>query len=127
MVALHRPWLPAPRTFGKTLTSRTAVVVAAALALGFAGLQVNQFSRITTTGYAIGDLERTRDAKQAQVHDLEADVARLSSLARVDIEARVRLKMVPATRRLYITVNQPAPGAGGLPLRFLEGEEATGD
>ena len=105
--------------FGRTLTSKTSLAVAAALALGFAGLQVNQFSRVTTTGYAIGELERTRAEKLAEVHELEAEVAHLSSLARVDFEARTRLRMEPATRRLYIEVNQPLPQRGTLPTRFL--------
>lgn len=119
MVAIHRPALPPGQAFGRTLSSRRSLAIAAALALGFAGLQVNQFSRVTTTGYAIGTLERERAEKQAEVHGLEAEVARLSSLARVDWEARTRLGMVPATRRLYIAVNQPLPQEQTLPTRYL--------
>jgi hypothetical protein len=119
MVAIHRPALPPGQAFGRTLTSKTSLAVAAALALGFAGLQVNQFSRVTTTGYAIGELERTRAEKLAEVHELEAEVAHLSSLARVDFEARTRLRMEPATRRLYIAVNQPPPQRQTLPTRYL--------
>jgi len=129
MAALHRPALPLPRRlgtpFGKIRSGRLALCVALALMVGAAVLQVNQFSRVASTGYAINDLSRERAAKQAENHEIEADVARLSSLARVDIEARLRLHMEPAQQKLYIGVNQPIPSRETLPTRFLPEERSV--
>jgi len=126
MAALHRPALPLPRRlgmpFGKIRSGRLALWIALALMVGVALLQVNQFSRVASTGYAINDLNRERAAKQAENHEIEAEVARLSSLARVDIEARLRLHMEPAQQKLYVDVNQPVPVRETLPTRFLPTE-----
>lgn len=81
--------------------------------------QVNQLSSATVTSYEINALNRERAAKQAEIHDLEKQVAELSSLARVDLEARVKLGMQPATRKMYIEVGQPLPQAQTLPTRFM--------
>jgi hypothetical protein len=89
------------------------------LVIGIALLQVNQFSRLASTGYQINELNRERVARQAENHKLEADVARLSSLARVDWEARTRLHMEPARQRLYFSINHPLPQRQALPTRFL--------
>jgi hypothetical protein len=108
--------------FGKIRSGRLALWIALALMVGVALLQVNQFSRVASTGYAINDLNRERAAKQAENHEIEAEVARLSSLARVDIEARLRLHMEPAQQKLYVDVNQPVPVRETLPTRFLPTE-----
>ena len=123
MAAIHRPALPL-RALPVPRSPRLLVAAVAVLLLGVALLQVNQFSAVTTTGYEIEDLKRERAAKQAENHALEAEVARLSSLARVDIEARLRLQMVPATRVLHIGVNQPVPEHQTIPTRFLPREQA---
>ena len=124
MAALHRPALPLPRRLGVprlsgSLRGRTVIVGASMLLIGIALLQVNQFSRLASTGYQINELNRERAARQAENHELEAEVARLSSLARVDWEARTRLHMEPAQQRLYISINHPLPERQALPTRFL--------
>lgn len=127
MAVLQRPALPLPNRLVEKLSRiaqrRLLVAGVLGLVLIVALLQVNQFSRVTSTGYQINDLNRERAQKQAENHQIEADVARLSSLARVDIEARVRLGMVPAERRLSISVNQPVPGRETLPTRFVPMEK----
>lgn len=90
--------------------------------LGIALVQVNEFSRLTSTGYQINELTAERSARQADNHALEAEVASLSSLARVDWEARTRLHMEPAKQKLYIDVNGAAPDRQTLPTRFLPAE-----
>jgi cell division protein FtsL len=90
-----------------------------ALLLVISLAQVNQFSRLTSTGYEIDELERVRAEKQAENHELESDVARLSSLARVELVARLEMGMVPATRQVHIRVNQPLPEERELPTRYL--------
>jgi cell division protein FtsL len=97
--------------------------IAALLVIGVALLQVNQFSRLTSTGYQINELNRERAVRQAENHELEAKVASLSSLARVDWEARTRLHMEPAKQKLYIDVNHPLPDRQTLPTRFLPQEQ----
>jgi cell division protein FtsL len=94
------------------------VAGAVVLIVAAAALQVNQFSHAASTGYTIDQLTQERAAKQAENHDLEAEVAQLSSLSRVESEARGRLGLVPATRKVYVTVNQPVPNGQSLPLRF---------
>ena len=119
MAALHRPALSTRRVFGKPRLGKLLLVGTVGLAVIAAGFQVNQFSRLTSTGYQINELNRQRDAKQAENHTIEADVAGLSSLARVDWEARTKLHLEPAQQKLYIAVNHDVPDRQTLPTRFL--------
>jgi cell division protein FtsL len=117
MAAIQRPALPIPLArsgfrSGRLLVLALALVVAGAL------LQVNQFSAVTGTGYDIEQLKRETAAKQAENHELEAEVASLSSLARVEIEARTRLQMDKPKTVRHMTVNGPVPGHQTLPTRF---------
>ena len=126
MAALHRPAIPAPRIFGRPRSGKLVLYVIGAIIVGVALLQVNQFSRLTSTGYQIESLKRERDLKLAENHKLEADVASLSSLARVDLVARTQLGFVPAPSRFYIEVNHPVPQRQELPTRFQpEAQPAT--
>ena len=52
---------------------------------------------------------------QAQVHQLEAEIAILSSLDRIEQAAKGRLGMAPANGTLYIQVDQAAPDAPLVP------------
>jgi cell division protein FtsL len=122
MAALQRPAVAAPRIFRKPKPGKLMVAGALALVVVAAGFQVSQFSRLTSTGYEINELNRVRAEKQAENHALEAEVARLSSLARVDLEARTRLHLEPAQQKLYITVNHEVPDRQTLPTRFLPPE-----
>jgi cell division protein FtsL len=119
MAALHRPAILAPRILGRPRSGRLVLYVIAAIVVVVALLQVNQFSRLTSAGYEVESLTRERDLKVAENHKLEADVAGLSSLARVDLEARLELGMQPATNRFYINVNHAVPDRQTLPIRFL--------
>jgi cell division protein FtsL len=118
MAALHRPALPATRALGRRISRRWLLVGVASVAIVVALLQVNQFSRATSTGYALDALREQRAAKQAQNHELEAQVAELSSLGRVSWDARTKLGLVPAQKRVYITVNQQVPDRQTLPTRY---------
>ena len=125
MAALQRPAIPAPRVFGKPRGGKFLLVAAIGLLIVAAGFQVNQFSRLTSAGYAINELNRQRAERQAENHAIEAEVAQLSSLARVDWEARTRLHLEPAQQKLYLTVNHPVPDRQSLPTRFLLPEPAA--
>ena len=122
MAALHRPALAAPRLLRRPRTGRLILVGAIALVIIAAGFQVNQFSRLTSTGYQINDLNKRRADREAANHALEAEVAQLSSLARVDWESRTRLHLEPAQQKLYLTVNHSVPDRQTLPTRFLPPE-----
>ncbi|MBF6598960.1 MAG: septum formation initiator family protein [Dehalococcoidia bacterium] len=120
MALLHRTALPAPRLLGRRISARAVLIAVAVVVVAVAALQVNQFSRAASTGYTIDALTRQRAAKQAENYELEAQVARLSSLSRVESDARTKLGLVPATRTIYVTVNQPLPSGPSLPARFQE-------
>jgi cell division protein FtsL len=128
MAALHRLARPLPgriaAPIARASSRRLALVLVGAVVLAIALVQVNEFSRLTSTGYQINELNAERSAREADNHALEAEVASLSSLARVDWEARTRLHMEPATRKLYIDVGAPAPDRETLPTRFLPMERA---
>ncbi len=127
MAAIQRPVVLPRRVPGRLKSGSLLLIIAAVLVTGVAALQVNQFSAVTGTGYEIEDLKRERGAMQAANHDQEAEVARLSSLARVEIEARTRLGMVPATRVLHLDIVGAVPDHQTLPWRFLPPERAAAD
>lgn len=118
MAILRRPALAAPPMVVGQHRRKLLVATAAALVIIAAALQVRQFSRMTSAGYRIDELRQERAAQQAENSQLEAEVARLSALARVDWEARTRLGMQPAARTMYLTVNNPVPDRQLLPTRF---------
>lgn len=76
------------------------------VALGLVGLVLLvQLSGVTATGY---DLRRLRDERadwERENQLLEAYVADLQSLNRVERAAIERLKMVPATERVFLSVS----------------------
>jgi cell division protein FtsL len=90
-------------------------------------LQVIQSSGATSTSYNIRRLEQQRQDLSAQVHSLEAEVATLTSLDRVEREARDRLGMVPAENVLYLEVNVPPPQQQLIPRRFTASEPSVNE
>lgn len=100
------------------------VLAMAVAAIGLAGaLSLLPSSKATSTTHNIRQLEMARDDWQARIHELEAEIASLGSLERIDREARERLGMVPPTRTVHITVDIPAPEKQILPERFLPTRE----
>lgn len=124
MAALQPPAIAGPRVFRRPRGGKLLLMGAIALVIIAAGLQVNQFSRLTSTGYAINGLQAQHAERLAENRAIEAEVARLSSLARVDWEARTRLHLEPAQQRLYLTVNHGVPDRQTMPTRFLPPEPA---
>jgi cell division protein FtsL len=90
-------------------------------------LQVIQTSDATSTSYTIRHLEQERQDWSAQVHSLEAEVATLTSLERVEREARGRLGMVPAENVLYLDVDVPPPQQQLLPRRFSTSQPSVNE
>ncbi len=102
-----------------------------ALAFGVVALlglfQVIETSDATRTSYSIQGLEQERLDWSAQVHRLEAEVATLTSLERVEREARGRLGMVPAETVLYLDVDVPPPTQHLVPRRLLTFESGDSE
>jgi cell division protein FtsL len=110
---------PAPSAKGRPL-SMPLVLTIALVAVGLAALlPLLQSSQATTTGYNIRELERQRNDWEARIHELEAEVASLASLDRIENEAHERLNMQAPEDTLYITVDLPAPDSQPIPERFL--------
>jgi len=115
---------PLPRPFPR-ITGVRPVLLGAFLVVASLGLlQVVQTSNATTTGYNLQRLEAERSAIQAEVHQLEAEVAVLTSIDRIDREARGRLGMVPAGNTITLEVHKQPPEQQLVPLRFLSTADA---
>ncbi len=96
------------------------LLTVAALAIGLAALlPLIQSSSATSTNGNIQRLDQAKTDWQARLREIELEVASLSSLNRIEQEARERLGMVPPEETRYITVPGPAPEAWRLPSRFL--------
>ena len=104
---LHAPNLPVV-----LLIAGVAVALAALLPLV-------QSSSATTTAGRIAQLERQKADWQARTRELEAEIATMGSLDRIEKEAVERLHMAPPTEAYYITVDVPPPEERKLPSRFL--------
>ena len=119
---------PAARS-SPPVTSRRVGDLRGVLFLAFAALavlgllQVSQVGDATSTGYNIRRLEQERQDWDAQVRQLEAEVAALTSLDRVEREARSRLGLVPAKQRIYLNVTVPPPEQQLVPRRYLSPED----
>ena len=97
-----------------------SLVITCVVVIGLAGLlPLLLSSRVIHTSEDIRQLEGVRNDWQARIQELEAEIAVLGSLNRIETEARGRLGMVPPDETIYITVDQPAPEKQIVPLRFL--------
>jgi hypothetical protein len=90
-------------------TPRRAIAVALTVAAAIALLQVVLSSTFTHTGQKLRDLEQRRAALQAEIYQVEAEVAALASLERTERVARDRLGMVPARQHQYVSVSVESP------------------
>src|SRR5258708_2120390 len=110
-----------PRPAAKGLAIWTAATL---LVLNLVGLLLLfQVANITTETYALERMENERSHWQANNFELEADAAELQSLARIDNQARNKLKLVPATEFIYVTVPAAptvSPDAATTPVRPAE-------
>jgi cell division protein FtsL len=95
-------------------------VITCVVVIGLAGLlPLLLSSRVIHTSEGIRQMEGVRNDWQARIQELQAEIAVLGSLDRIENEARQRLGMVPPEDTVYITVDQPAPEKQVIPLRFL--------
>jgi cell division protein FtsL len=97
-----------------------SLVIICVVVIGLAGLlPLLVSSKVVHTSEDIRQLESTRDDWEARTQELEAEIAVLGSLDRIEKEARQRLGMVPPEETIYVTVDQPAPEKQIVPQRFL--------
>lgn len=88
-------------------------------------LQVVQTSQATTANFAIQDLAQQRLELQAQVRQLEAEVAGLSSLTRIEAEAkRLGLEQPQGTEAVEVNVAWAGASVDRLPTRYALEEQA---
>ena len=106
---------PAAQELVPAWNPRRAIVVALLIVTTIALLQVVQSSSFAHTGRSMQQLETERNTLTAQLHELEAEVAALSSLDRTERAARERLGMVPAGQITYVAVGVESPSGALLP------------
>ena len=126
MSAIDRPAARhTPAVSSRRLGDLRSVLLLAFAVLAVLGLlQVSQVGDATSTGYDIRRLERERQDWDAQVRQLEAEVAGLTSLDRIEREARNRLGLVPTKKRIYLDVPVAPPEQQLVPPRYLSAEQA---
>jgi hypothetical protein len=92
------------------------------LAVGFAGisalLPVVQNSVATSRGFDIQAAQRQETQLKGEIGLLEADVASLTSLTRIERRAR-EIGLLPVPDPIYVTVNEPGPAPAKLPPEYL--------
>ncbi|MSQ09583.1 MAG: hypothetical protein EXR52_01045 [Dehalococcoidia bacterium] len=91
-------WVPAGVFLGALVFAGTTVLIA-------------QTSMETAAGYEVGRLEGLKTLEQQQNQRLEAEVAALKSLDRIEQIAVDRLKMIKPKNYTYITVDRLPPTA----------------
>ncbi len=97
------------------------IAVAALVIVGL--LRVVQTSQATTAGFAVQALQQDKLEVETALRQLEADVALLSSLERIEREAQ-RLGLAPPAEQASVRVNAALPAANMLPTRFAPEEDA---
>lgn len=100
--------------------SRTMLAGLALLTVAGVGIfQVLQTSNVASTGYEVRRLEGERTDLDAEIRLLEAQLASSANLEYLRKTASERLGMTPATNRLRISVDTPAPDVVPLPRRYV--------
>ncbi len=125
-MAVQQGTLAAPKlkTEGRRLHLMPLLSVAAALVIVLGLARVVQTSQATTASFAMQSLQQEKLELETSVKQLEAEVATLSSLERIEREA-TRLGLELPDRVSYISVNVAWPGTAAdlLPARFAPVDE----
>jgi hypothetical protein len=94
---------PAARRKQATAWLAPSLLVALSLALLLAGLvYLSQASSVATGGYDLLRLQAERDRWRVRNEQLSYKIVELSSLARVEREARANLQLVQPEQLLYL-------------------------
>lgn len=119
MAAINRP-LPQARRL--PLPGAGAInwwVLGAFLVFGIgAMLPVLQNSTATSRGFEVQQLEAQQAQLNGEIRQLEAEVAGLTSLERIQRRAQ-DIGLAPGVDPIYITVSEPGPAPAKLPAEYL--------
>jgi cell division protein FtsL len=109
---------------GTSLPLKRVLYAVGALIVVVAVLQLVQTSRATTASFKIEQLQKEKLELETSVNQLEVQVAGLSSLARIQQEAK-RLGLGPPASREVVGVGVPGPSGDSaqIPARLLQTEE----
>jgi cell division protein FtsL len=100
--------------------SRLMLISMLLLAIAAVGLvQVLQTTRVAEVGYQLRALEVERQSLDASIRLLEAQIAQVSNLERLRLQAVTRLGMVPPETTMRIAVQAQAPAKQPLPRRYV--------
>lgn len=109
---------------------RPLLLIAGVMLVAIAGMQLYQMSRATTASFKIQLLHQQETELETSVRQLEADVASLTSLSRIQRDA-ARLGLQLAQDRDTVSVNVPLPEQRSeLPSRYapqIEQPEVGGE
>lgn len=128
MAVLNRTLAPPKPKTSTALRVGPILLVAGASIIIIGLLRVVQTSQATTANFAVQELQQEKLELETSVRQIEAEVAGLSSLARIEREAK-RLGLVTPAAYESVDVNVAWEAAGErLPTRFApeESEEADG-
>ncbi|MFQ6020206.1 MAG: septum formation initiator family protein [Dehalococcoidia bacterium] len=121
---------PKPSTLPRGLspTSLPLVLTIAAIAVGLAALlPIIQSSGATTTNTRVQRLRQELTDWDARTQALQAKMANLGGLDRIEREAAKRFKMVPPQETIYLQVDAAEPEPHKLPSRFLPPPEPSSE
>ena len=127
-MAVQQRTLAAPKlkTQSRRLQLMPLLIVAAALVIVLGLLRIVQTSQATTASFAMHSLQQEKLELETSVKQLEAEVATLSSLERIEREA-TRLGLELPSQVSYTSVNVAWPGRAVdlLPARFSLANDDT--
>ena len=120
MTVAHGPMAtPHNRPILGSFSAAVSLLIAVALIVAATLLPVMQDSDATTTGYAIRNNQQELADQNAQTYNIQAEIARLSSMERIRQQA-TQLGMVPAPRQTEsVVINAAAPIETLLPRRYV--------
>lgn len=120
MAAINHPLggsrrFPIPAPFGKP---NWWVIGGAFIAGAGAMLPVLQNSAATSEGFSAQRYQAEQAQLKGEISGLEADVAQLTSLARIQRRA-AELGLGPGENPVYVTVEEPGPEPAKIPAEYL--------
>jgi hypothetical protein len=121
MATIQRPLpgvgarLPLPRV---QLGLNWPLMLAVAFAALSAMLPVLQNSTTTSRGFELQEIQARQATLEGEVSILESDIARLTSLTRIQRRA-VEIGLAPAQDPIFVSVAEPGPEPAKIPAEYL--------
>ena len=129
MAAINQPYAGAPRAdgFRTPVGSINRWIVAAVFIAGLSALlPVLQNSSVTSRGFDLQSIEQEKILVVGEIDLLEVEVARLTSLPRIERRAQ-DLGLAPAYAPFYVSVDEAGPAPAKIPAEYLPGPAAYAD